>query len=67
MEIQIKLCSRIYNMNSIENLKSAQFRKLFKIFKSSNMESLNIFGITEGFLSEFACLHRVWKFENLFY
>jgi hypothetical protein len=39
-------------MNSVENLKSTQLRKLFKIFKSSCMQSLNVFGVYEGFLHE---------------
>jgi hypothetical protein len=33
-----------------------QWRKTFKIFKSSRMQCLNIF--------EFTCLSGVWKFEN---
>jgi hypothetical protein len=40
-------------MNYVENLKSTQLRNLFRIFKSSNMQSLNIFGAKEGFLFEF--------------
>jgi hypothetical protein len=51
-------------MNSVENLKSTQRRKLFKIFKSSRMQSLNIFGAREGFTFEFTSLSGVWKFEN---
>jgi hypothetical protein len=35
-------------MNFVGNLKWTQFTKLFKIFKSSFMQSLNIFGIREG-------------------
>jgi hypothetical protein len=54
-------------MNFVENLKSTQFIKLFKIFKSSSMKSLNIFRVREGFLFEFANLSGVRKFENLFY
>jgi hypothetical protein len=53
-------------MNSVENLKSTQCRKLFKIFKSSYIQSFNIFGAREGFLSEFKSLSEVWKFEKLF-
>jgi hypothetical protein len=43
-------------MNHVETLKLTQWRKTFKIFKSSRMQSLNIF--------EFTCLSGVWKFEN---
>jgi hypothetical protein len=53
-------------MNFVENLKSTQLKKLLKIFKSSGMESFNIFGPSEGFLYEFANLSGVWKFENVF-
>jgi hypothetical protein len=67
MEIQIKLCSRIYNINSVENLKSTQFRKMLKVFKSSGIQSLNIFGAMEDFLFEFASLRGVWKFQIIFY
>jgi hypothetical protein len=54
-------------MNSLDNLKLTQLRKLFKIFKYSDMQSLNIFRAKESFLFEFANLSGVWKFENLFY
>jgi hypothetical protein len=54
-------------MNYVENLKSNQWRKLFEIFKSSSMQSLNIFVVGEGFLFEFASLSEVWKFKNIFY
>jgi hypothetical protein len=54
-------------MNSIDKLKSTQLRKLFKIFNSSSMQSLNIFGAMESFLFKFVSLSRVWKFGNLFY
>jgi hypothetical protein len=37
-------------MNSVENLKLIQLRRLLKIFKSSRMQSLNIFRTQEGFL-----------------
>jgi hypothetical protein len=53
-------------MNCVENLKSTQWRKLFKLFNSSGMQSLNIFGVTECFLFEFTSLSGVWKFEKLF-
>jgi hypothetical protein len=53
-------------MNYVENLKSTQLRKLFKIFKSSSMQSLNIFWSRESFLFEFATLCGVWKIENRF-
>jgi hypothetical protein len=43
-------------MNSNENLKSTQLRKLFKIFNSDE-----IFGAREGFLFDFASLRGVWK------
>jgi hypothetical protein len=61
-----KLCSRIYYMNSVDNFKSTKLRKLFRILKSSSMQSLNIFRAREGFLFEFASLSGVWKFENIF-
>jgi hypothetical protein len=51
-------------MNGIENLKSAQWIKLLKIFNYSHIQSMNIFGVREGFLFEFTSLSGVWKFEN---
>jgi hypothetical protein len=51
-------------MNSVENLKSAQWRHLFRIFKFSSMQSFNIFVARKGFLFEFANLSGVRKFEN---
>jgi hypothetical protein len=39
---------------------------LFRIFKSSLMQGLNIYGEGEGFLFEFTSLSRVWKFEKSF-
>jgi hypothetical protein len=54
-------------MNPVNNLKSTQLRKLFKLFKYHCMQSLNIFGARESFLFEFASLSRVWKFENRFF
>jgi hypothetical protein len=51
-------------MNSVENLKSAQWRHLFRIFKFSSMQSFNIFVVRKGFLFEFANLSGVRKFEN---
>jgi hypothetical protein len=59
MKIQIKLCSRIYNMNSVENCKSTQLRKLFKISKYRRLQSLNIFKASKGFLFKFASLSGV--------
>jgi hypothetical protein len=53
-------------MNFVENLKSTELRKLLNIFKSSRMQSLNIFEAWKGFLLEFAILSGVQKFENLF-
>jgi hypothetical protein len=41
-------------MYSIESLKSTQLRKLFIIFKSSNMPNFSIFGACKGF-------HFDWK------
>jgi hypothetical protein len=54
-------------MNSIENLKSTQLRKLFKVFKSRSMQSSNIFRARKNFLFEFANLSGVWKLEIIFY
>jgi hypothetical protein len=51
-------------MNSVENLKSDQWRKLFNIYNSSSLQQLNIFGAREDFLSEFTSLSGVWKFGN---
>jgi hypothetical protein len=51
-------------MNFVQNLKSTQWRKLFKIFKCSGIQSFNIFGARECFLFEFTNLSGVWKFEN---
>jgi hypothetical protein len=62
--IQIDFCSIIYDLNYIWNLKLIQWRKLCKIFKSSRMQSLNIFGVGERFLFEFSSLSGVSKFEN---
>jgi hypothetical protein len=53
-------------MNSVDNFKSTQWRKLFKAFMSSGMQILNIFGGREGLLFEFTCFSRFWKFEKLF-
>jgi hypothetical protein len=53
-------------MNSIENLKSTESKKLFKIFKSSRMQNLNIFGAKKSLLFEFTSLSGVWKIEKLF-
>jgi hypothetical protein len=53
-------------MNSVENLKSTQWRKFFKLFKSSSMQCLNIFGAREGFLFEITSLSGVWKFCKSF-
>jgi hypothetical protein len=39
-------------MNSVVNLMSIQLRKLFKIFKSSIMQGLSIFGAMEGIYFE---------------
>jgi hypothetical protein len=54
-------------MNSVENLKSTQWRKFFKLFKSSSMQCLNIFGAREGFLFEITSLSGVWKFCKSFH
>jgi hypothetical protein len=54
-------------MNYAENLKLTQWRNLFTIFKSSSVQSFNIFGVQEGFVFEFISLSGVWKFGNLFY
>jgi hypothetical protein len=62
--IQIDFCSIIYDLNYIWNLKLTQCRNLCKIFKSSRMKSLNIFGVGERFLFEFSSLSGVSKFEN---
>jgi hypothetical protein len=43
-------------MNYVGNIKSTQLRKLFKIFISSLMSSLNIFRHEEGLLFEFQTL-----------
>jgi hypothetical protein len=40
--------------------------KLFKLLMSTCMQSLNIFGASEGFLFEFTSLSGVQKFEKLF-
>jgi hypothetical protein len=40
-------------MNFIENLKLTQLRKLFRIFRSSSMSSLSIFGHQKGLHFEF--------------
>jgi hypothetical protein len=40
--------------------------KVVQNFKSSRMQSLNMFGRRECFLFEFESLSGVWKFENLF-
>jgi hypothetical protein len=53
-------------MNSVDNLKSTQLRKLFKICNSISMQCLNIFEGWEAFLFEFTNLSGVWKFERIF-
>jgi hypothetical protein len=53
-------------MNYVENLKLTQWKKLFKILKYSDKQSLNIFGVSECFLFEFTSMSGVWKFEKLF-
>jgi hypothetical protein len=40
------------------NLKLGQWKKLFIMFKSSVMQTLNIFGSREGFYFEFQCLEE---------
>jgi hypothetical protein len=52
-------------MWSIGNLKSTQLRKLFQIFKSNLMKSLNNFGPWEGTRFEFTCFSWFWILENL--
>jgi hypothetical protein len=64
--IQIEFYSRIFDINSVDNLKTTQWKTLFKTFHSSGMQSSNIFGVREGFLFEFTNLSGVWKFEKLF-
>jgi hypothetical protein len=57
-----KLCS----MNSVGNLKSTQLQKLFRIFNSSLMQSLSIFGRREGICFEFQSLERIKiRLENI--
>jgi hypothetical protein len=51
-------------MNYVENLRSTQLRKLFKIFKSSITQSLNIFKEREGLHFEFICFCWVWILEE---
>jgi hypothetical protein len=46
-------------MNSVGNLKLAQFRKLFRIFQSSSIQNFRIFGAREGFHFESTILSRV--------
>jgi hypothetical protein len=51
-------------MNYVEILKLTQLKTLLKIFQSSCIQSLKIFGARQGFLFEFASSSGVWKFEN---
>jgi hypothetical protein len=50
--------SKIYNMNPVWNLKSTQYINLLKIFKSSLMQSLNIFGTRESICFKFQTLEE---------
>jgi hypothetical protein len=52
-------------MWSTENLKSTRLRKLFKIFKSSLIQSLNNFSPREGTGSKFTSLSWFWILKNL--
>jgi hypothetical protein len=51
-------------MNYVENLMLTQLIKLFKIFKSMTMQSLDIFGFREGFHFEFTSFYWVWILEE---
>jgi hypothetical protein len=51
-------------MNSVENLMSTQLNKLFRIFKSSIIQSLNIFGAKKNFHFEFTNFCWVWILEE---
>jgi hypothetical protein len=46
-------------MNYVENLKSPQLRKLFRIFKSRPMQNLNIFG------AELEIVNNIFEFTIL--
>jgi hypothetical protein len=48
-------------MSSIGNMKLTQLRKLFRIFRSSLMESLSICGAMEGTRFEFTISSYFWK------
>jgi hypothetical protein len=52
-------------MNSIEILKSSQLGKLLKIFRSSLMQSLDIFEASKGLCSKFESLASRNLFGNL--
>jgi hypothetical protein len=49
--------SKLYSMDSVGNLKSAQLKKLFRIFNSSLMQSLSI--LEQGKVS--VLNFKVWK------
>jgi hypothetical protein len=48
-------------MSSIRNLKSTQFKKLLRKFKSSRLQNWSIFGAIEDVYFEFASWSYFWK------
>jgi hypothetical protein len=58
--------SRIFNMNSTGNLKSAQLKKLFQMPQYSIIQNLRIFGTRGGFHFESTIFSRVWISDNIF-
>jgi hypothetical protein len=55
---------RDYRINYVENLKLTQLRKLFRIFQSSPIQSLNIFGVREDQVLYFTNLSKFELIEN---
>jgi hypothetical protein len=50
-------------MNSVDNLKSTQLRKVFIIYKFRHLQSFDIFGVRQGLCFEFKILGQFWKLE----
>jgi hypothetical protein len=50
-------------MNSVDNLKSTQLRKVFRIYKFRHLQSFDIFGVRQGLCFEFKILGQFWKLE----
>jgi hypothetical protein len=57
--VQSGVCSKICNLNSVGNWKSTQWEKLFRMFNSTTMSCLNIFGHQDGLRFVFQSLEVI--------